>query len=74
MRQGELIVKDRYTFDGWEVDVFSGSNQGLITAEFELHGDVKLPDPLPDWIGEEVTFNPAYKNLQLALNPYSNWK
>jgi len=71
-----LIEKTRYKipFAGfiWEVDVFSGENEGLIFAEIELnHEDEKFS--LPHWIGDEVTDDPRYYNANLVTNPYKNW-
>lgn len=71
-----LVEKVRYVVDhaghAFEVDVFSGVNQGLITAEVELQ---RLDEPvsLPDWIGEEVTDDPRYLNANLVDHPYSMW-
>lgn len=57
----------------WEVDVFKGKNAGLVVAEIELaHGGESFARP--PWLGEEVTFDPRYKNANLSENPYSEWK
>lgn len=48
----------------WEVDVFHDRNEGLIIAEIEL-GSVDEEFDKPDWIGEEVTGNPDYYNVNL---------
>ena len=56
----------------WEVDVFSGSNAGLVTAEIEL----KTADEYflkPSWLGKEVTHEVKYYNTQLAYKPYAGW-
>lgn len=56
----------------WEVDDFSGTNQGLVLAEVEL----SAPDQsvvLPDWVGQEVSDDPRYFNSYLAAHPYSTW-
>ena len=48
----------------WEIDVFGPPHEGLIIAEVELPSeatDLKLPD----WIGQEVTDDPAYRNSAL---------
>jgi adenylate cyclase len=57
----------------WEIDEFSGENQGLIVAEIELSaaGDVFVK---PDWLGEEVTSDLRYYNNNLVLHPYNKWK
>lgn len=56
----------------WEVDVFTGVNQGLVVAEIELE---KEDDgfALPEWAGEEVTSRPEYRNSSLVKNPFSAW-
>ncbi len=56
----------------WEVDEFIGDNQGLIIAEIELKDENEMIS-LPDWIGEEVTFNPRYTNSYLVNHPFKNW-
>lgn len=68
-----LLYKTRYIvpaepFKGekrcWEVDVFHGHKTGLVLAEIEL-GSEEEPFSKPDWIGKEVTGNPAYCNSNL---------
>lgn len=71
-----LLEKTRYFVKEnnhlWEVDVFSGDNEGLVVAELELESrDQELR--LPDWIGEEVSDDPRYYNTCLVDNPYKNW-
>ncbi len=63
------IRKVRYRVDvagrSFEVDVYEGRYQGLITAEIELDSsdeDVVLPD----WVTEEVTGDPAWTNAALS--------
>ena len=56
----------------FEVDVFRGDNEGLIVAEIELDS----PDEefaRPDWLGEEVTGDPAYYNASLSKRPFKMW-
>ncbi len=48
----------------YEVDVFHGRNEGLIIAEIELRSEDEAFEK-PDWLGEEVTGNPAYYNSNL---------
>ena len=57
----------------WEVDVFSGKNQGLIVAEIELKSEDETFD-LPDWIDREVTGEERYYNSNLVIEPYKNWE
>ncbi len=54
----------------WEVDVFSGANEGLILAEIEL-GDINELYEIPGWIAKEVSLDERYFNVNLAQNPYS---
>jgi CYTH domain-containing protein len=61
--QGDLI---------WEVDEFTGANQGLIIAEVELESEEQEIE-LPDWIDREVT-DAKYYNANLVKHPYSEWK
>jgi len=71
-----LIEKTRYpvAYKGfcWEIDEFHGENQGLIVAEIELeHEDQVFAKP--GWLGEEVTGDPRYYNVNLAHMPYRKW-
>ncbi len=70
------LAKRRYTipYEGkvWEVDEFSGDNDGLIVAEIELAQETESFS-LPDWAGQEVTGDERYYNSSLSLNPYKNW-
>ncbi|UCG05474.1 MAG: CYTH domain-containing protein [Desulfobacterales bacterium] len=71
-----LIEKIRYKVEiggmVWEIDDFTGDNQGLIVAEVELDSEDQQ-FPKPDWIGEEVTGDPRYFNSNLIKHPYSTW-
>jgi adenylate cyclase len=62
------IVKTRYFIPCgarmFEVDVFHDRNEGLIIAEIELGSESEVFEK-PDWLGEEVTGNPAYYNSNL---------
>ena len=57
----------------WEVDEFHGKNQGLIVAEIELESENETFQR-PDWIGDEVSHDPRYYNMNLTTDPYENWK
>ena len=68
-RQGGVIEKVRHSivFGGrtWTVDEFNGEHDGLVIAECELEAaDAALARP--DWVGEEVTNDPACRNSALA--------
>ena len=56
----------------WEIDVFSGANEGLVLAEVELDA-VDEAVQMPDWIGEEVTGDIRYHNAHLCRHPYTTW-
>ncbi|MDJ1184150.1 CYTH domain-containing protein [Roseofilum casamattae] len=57
----------------WEIDEFSGENEGLIVAEVEL-ADANQAIALPDWVGEEVSEDARYFNAYLAQHPYTQWE
>ena len=73
---GQLVDKIRYVIEhqghSWELDIFSGNNQGLVVAEVELDAEDEAV-VLPDWVTEEVTGDPRYYNSSLIDNPYANW-
>ncbi len=73
---GAVIEKIRYFVPYkdhlWEVDVFSGQNQGLVVAEIELEEESES-FARPEWIGEEVSDDPRYYNVCLVSHPYSTW-
>jgi adenylate cyclase len=50
--------------DTWELDVFHGALEGLLVAELELTEEAQFFEK-PNWLGEEVTFDPAYLNSNL---------
>lgn len=56
----------------WEVDVFAGENRGLVMAELELVSEDE-PFERPDWIGQEVSHDPRYRNRNLAEHPFNQW-
>lgn len=49
----------------WDVDVFEGKLQGLMTAEVELKHESE-PFQMPAWVGEDVSHCPQYFNQSLA--------
>ncbi len=49
----------------WEVDVYHGRLQGLMTAELEVP-DEDYTYPLPDFVGTEVTGQARYSNAALS--------
>ncbi|MFN3752622.1 CYTH domain-containing protein [Flavobacterium sp.] len=56
----------------YEVDIFSGENDGLIIAEIELQSENEAFEK-PKWLGEEVTNDERYYNAYLSKNPFSSW-
>lgn len=48
----------------WEIDEFGGRLEGLVVAEIEIPTEETL-FTLPDFIGREVTGDPAYYNSNL---------
>ena len=71
-----LIEKTRYRVeDGgrlWEIDVFSGANEGLVVAEVELPTEDAAVE-VPAWVGGEVTGDARYYNANLVAHPYRDW-
>ncbi|NEO28017.1 MAG: CYTH domain-containing protein [Kamptonema sp. SIO4C4] len=71
-----LIEKTRYRINYhnfiWEIDEFQGENAGLILAEVELSSE-EQEIPLPAWIGQEVSHDPRYFNINLMKFPYRYW-
>ena len=67
--QGVIISKTRYMVPHqdvvFEVDVYHGDLEGLVTAEVEL-SHVGQDISLPSWIGEDITSISSYKNASLA--------
>ncbi|MBW1907265.1 MAG: CYTH domain-containing protein [Deltaproteobacteria bacterium] len=74
--QRPLIEKIRYTLavgpHTWEIDVFEGSNAGLVVAEIELSREDEAFER-PEWVGDDVTDDPRYFNSNLVANPYGTW-
>ena len=71
-----VIDKTRYEVNVgkhvYEVDVFSGENDGLIMAEIELFSEDEIFEK-PEWLGKEVTGDARYYNAYLSNNPFKNW-
>ncbi len=71
-----LIEKTRYRVSVgrlvWEIDVFSGENEGLVVAEVELPSEITAV-VLPAWVGDEVTGDDRYYNASLVSHPYRTW-
>jgi adenylate cyclase len=56
----------------WEIDEFHAANAGLIIAELELRSESE-PFDRPPWLGQEVSHEPRYLNVNLAKKPYRSW-
>lgn len=74
---GHLVEKVRHLikYKGmvWEVDIFGKENEGLVLAEIELESEDQWFE-VPDWVGEEVTFDSRYYNSWLSKNPFKTWQ
>jgi adenylate cyclase len=65
----------------WQVDEFSGENQGLVVAEVEYETleygkdawNRKVDNERPSWLGDEVSGDPKYFNSQLTERPFAQW-
>ncbi|MDX1491479.1 MAG: CYTH domain-containing protein [Pseudohongiellaceae bacterium] len=70
------IQKKRYEIphEGlvWELDIFAGTNAGLIVAEVELESEHQAFNK-PSWVGKEVSGDFRYANSSLIDAPYSTW-
>lgn len=69
---GAIIRKTRHNVKGpdgqlWEVDEFAAPVGGLILAEIELKS-IAQSFARPDWLGKDVTQDPAYSNLSLSFS------
>jgi adenylate cyclase len=66
---GRTVEKTRFHLDHegrtWEIDLFKGEHDGLVLAEVELESE-SATFSRPDWLGSEVTDDPAYINEVLA--------
>jgi len=74
--EDNIIEKVRYEIKKsihiWEVDVFTGLNEGLIVAEIELKSENEIFEK-EDWVTIEVTDDNKYYNSNLMKNPYTKW-
>lgn len=57
----------------YEVDIFTGVNNGLIIAEIELQSENEWFEK-PNWLDIEVTQDERYYNSYLSNNPFSKWQ
>lgn len=76
-RAEHVVTKRRYaviaegkTFD---VDVFTGRNEGLVIAEFEGSPKAVAQMNRPWFASKEVTQDTRYSNDRLAISPFKEW-
>lgn len=48
----------------WQVDEYDGLLGGVTIAEVELESEDSVAPP-PDWLGREITHDPAYRKINL---------
>ncbi|MBS9777334.1 MAG: CYTH domain-containing protein [Gammaproteobacteria bacterium] len=74
--QTRLVEKTRHLIDYqgmlWELDEFHGDNEGLFVAEIELTNEHQEFE-LPEWAGDDVSFESRYRNSRLCITPYKDW-
>jgi adenylate cyclase len=72
----EPVEKTRYKVwhEGFlfEVDIFSGKNEGLVMAEIELESE-NQEFPQPDWLLHEVSGDGRFYNSYLSMRPFQEW-
>lgn len=69
---GKRVEKTRFAIpyggSTIELDVYEGDLTGLLTAEVEFASEAAAETfEVPEWFGEDVTRNQAFKNQQLAV-------
>jgi len=71
-----VIEKTRHYLEApphtWEIDVFSGENEGLAVAEIELSSETE-DFVRPGWLGKEVSGDSKYYNSSLVKKPFLLW-
>lgn len=68
----KIRYKIQYEEHLWEVDVFSGKNEGLIIAEIELKSE-NQSFLKPRWILDEVSEDRRFYNSYLSKHPFQEW-
>ena len=72
----ERIIKTRHRVRHsgrtWEIDVFAGTNRGLVLAEVELARADEAVRP-PPWVAAEVSTDRRFTNSSLARVPFRTW-
>jgi CYTH domain-containing protein len=71
-----ILEKTRFTIQWngltWEVDEYEGDNKGLVVAEVETDSEKPIPR-LPGWVGEDISSDERYRNINLVQKPFSQW-
>ncbi len=72
LTKGRRVEKIRYdiAYEDYviELDVYSGTLAGLLTAEVEFPSqEASAVFPTPPWLGREITEDKRYKNKNLAV-------
>lgn len=71
-----IIEKTRFEVQNgehiYEIDEFTGENEGLIVAEIELSSEDEAFTK-PTWLGKEVTGQLKYYNSNLSKHPFKEW-
>lgn len=71
--KGRRLQKDRYLFEGFELDLYKGNLKGLLVAEIEFEEEEKAQSfLLPEWLGAEITHINFIKNRNLLQ--YESWE
>ena len=73
LTEGRRVEKVRYDIAYEdrviELDVYSGALSGLLTAEVEFSSlEAAAAFRAPPWLGDDITGDPRYKNVNLAMN------
>lgn len=73
---GLVVEKTRYKLEHaghtWDVDVFHGVNDGLVTAEVELESEEEEVQ-LPPWVGDDVSHDVRYRVAYLSQHAWPEW-
>lgn len=75
IHEGVRLSKDRNIFivgdEKWEIDVFTDNElKGLQLVEIELPNQDSKIKFIPDWVGQDVTEDPDFRNDSLANYVY----
>lgn len=71
-----VVTKRRYSIiagETFDIDFFTGRNEGLVIAEFEASPQAVARLQKPWFASREVTFDQRYSNDGLAISPWRNW-